>query len=426
MRNEQIDSEMPLQEEYVETYVEVVDNRRRVAVLTLVLLILLLMLGALSWYLYGATRPAGTPTAGSLSKGMTWVRSIYGWGPQEAERLVAPTDVAIAPDGSYWTVSKHQMLVGFDQNGRLAGSIQLPRGDKPGQIESIEGLEIDDDGNMYVVDYGNAKVLKIDLKGKVDGEVLVSYPQAAAVNDKYLAIASVPGVAMFSRATGDLAGKWGGKGSDLEQFDNARGIAFGRDGTVFVSDAHNKRVKAYTAQGRILWSVPDTATVTAARAMDMLTPEKRKALGQKMPFELPAGITVDSAGRVVLVDAFKFRIVALDARTGKVLGTWGRDGSDEGMFAYPTGIAYDAKRDYYVVADTANNRLQVLTIEGSGGSPASMARRLLSKPVWICALPLVFLLGLVLLALLQRRRRRRALDPDSGSGAPNAGGDTAQ
>jgi DNA-binding beta-propeller fold protein YncE len=393
--------------EYVDEYIEVVDNKRRVVLLSIALLILLLALGALTWFLWGTLNPAGAPR-GEVTQGMVWVRSIYGWGNKIEERLVAPIAVAVAPDGSYWTVSNHTTLVGFDQDGRLSGSVSLPQGEGPGEIQSIEGIAFDAAGNLYVADYGNAKVLKVLPDGTVDGEILVSFAQRVATSPDQLAVGSVPGVATFNLSDGELLAQWGGRGEGIEEFDSVRGLGYGEDGTIFTSDSLNRRVKAYSPEGRVLWSFPDTETVEAARTLDELnTDEERAKVSSTIPFELPQGLTVDAAGRIVLVDAFKARVSALDPRDGEVIGTYGRDGSLDGQFVYPTDIAYDASTDQYVIADTGNNRLQVVRIEGSGGSPLATIGRLKGKPVWVCCFPLALLLILVAMAILRSRRRKQ-------------------
>ncbi|MDZ4180278.1 MAG: NHL repeat-containing protein [Coriobacteriia bacterium] len=399
--------------EYIEEYVEVVDNRRRAIALIIALLILLLALGAVTWFLSGSLRPAGAPR-GEITEGMVWVASIYGWGSGIEERLQSPSAVAVAPDGSYWTISNNDTLVGFDpRDGRLVGSINLPRGEGDGEIRMLEDVAIDAEGNFFVADYGNAKVLKVLPDGTVDGEVGVSFVQRVAVTSDRLVTGSVPGVAVFGLQDGEFITQWGGRGKGFEEFDGVRGIAIGEDGTIFTTDTFNRRVKAYSPEGRIIWSFPDTETVEAARVLDQLgMNEERREVAEEIPFELPQGMTIDAAGRVVLVDAFKPRISALDPRSGEVLGVWGRDGGLDGQFKYPTAIAYDPVRDQYVVADTGNHRLQVVRIEGSGGSPAAIVARLQGQPVWVCCFPLALLLILIAMAVTRSRRERAALSED--------------
>jgi DNA-binding beta-propeller fold protein YncE len=352
---------------------------------------------------------------------MVWVRSIYGWGPKVEERLRSPIAVAISPDGRYWTVSNHQTIVGFDQNGRLAGSYDLPLGEGEGQVLSIEGIAFDSEGNLYVADYGNAKVLKVRPDGMVDGEVGVTFVQRVATSDDRLGVAAVRGVALFGLQDGELISQWGGRGRGYEEFDSVRGLDFGEDGTIFTSDSLNRRVKAYSPEGRVLWSFPDTETVEAARKLDELsTDEERARVADTIPFELPQGLTVDAAGRIALVDAFKARISVLDPRNGEVISTYGRDGTLDGQFVYPSDIAYDAARDQYLIADTGNHRLQVVRLEGSGGSPLALVGRLKGQPVWVCCFPLALLLILLLMAFLRSRRRRETSEQSETVAPPEA------
>jgi hypothetical protein len=61
-----------------------------------------------------------------------------------------------------------------------------------------------------------------------------------------------------------------------------------------------------------------------------------------------------------------------------------------------------------VVADTSNNRLQVYSIVGSGGSFTTSARRFLDQPVWVFSIPLLLLLAAIVLLVINRRRAQAA------------------
>jgi len=172
-----------------------------------------------------------------------------------------------------------------------------------------------------------------------------------------LAVTAEGGLAVLTENADTVISKWGSRGFGDDQFDLPHGVVFGPDGTVYVSDTQNQRVKAIAPNGKVLWT-----SGTARRAASA------GASSTASPFSLPAGLTMDGAGRLVLVDPFGFKIFVLDSKTGKVLETYGEYGEADGFFAYPTGVDYDPGRDWFVVADTANNRLQILTIPGSGGN----------------------------------------------------------
>lgn len=49
---------------------------------------------------------------------------------------------------------------------------------------------------------------------------------------------------------------------------------------------------------------------------------------------------------------------------GRVLSSFGSEGSDEGQFKFPRGVAVD-EQGYIVVADSGNNRIQIFSPEGN-------------------------------------------------------------
>ena len=138
---------------YEERVVEYVDNRRQRAVLAFILIVLFLLLLAASYAVYRLTPGTGAPTGKQdTPTGITWVRSIYGWGTGAGQQLVAPTDVTIGPDGVIWTTSSHDTIVGFNPDGTVHKVIQ------PKTTASIEGVSIGSDGNIYITDFAGQVV----------------------------------------------------------------------------------------------------------------------------------------------------------------------------------------------------------------------------------------------------------------------------
>jgi DNA-binding beta-propeller fold protein YncE len=79
-------------------------------------------------------------------------------------------------------------------------------------------------------------------------------------------------------------------------------------------------------------------------------------------FTSPAGIAVDSTGRVFVSDESLHRISVFDP-PGEFLSMLGEHGAGPGEFDWPSGMAFDRDDNLYV-ADSQNHRIQKLTSEG--------------------------------------------------------------
>ncbi len=146
--------------------------------------------------------------------------------------------------------------------------------------------------------------------------------------------------------------------------------------------------------------------------------------------QLPLGLTVDGAGRVVVIDMYDCAMAVFDPKTGKFIGKYGDYGAEDGQFFYPVSVSYDSGRDWFTVADALNRRVQIVRIPGSSaGLAAGVAAtvgRAMAGPLRACWFPLLLLLiavaAFVIVHFVRRRRaatrpmsRSRASDVVSGS-----------
>ena len=192
-------------------------------------------------------------------------------------------------------------------------------------------------------------------------------------------------------------------------------MCFDEENNVYVADTQNHRVRKFDPTGTLIW---DAGTVP-----DRSNPESMDARKQSANdlFSLPTGVTVDGNGRVVVVDGFKFEIIVLDPETGEKIASYGEYGQADGMFDNPAAITYDAQRDYFVVADTDNDRLQVVRIPGSSSNTAMTGlRRLFDRPVWICCFPFLILLIAAIVIGTSRRRRKKEEEAAAAAAATAA------
>jgi len=76
----------------------------------------------------------------------------------------------------------------------------------------------------------------------------------------------------------------------------------------------------------------------------------------------PAGIAVDSAGNLWIVDQDNYRVQKFNA-AGEYQGSFGSQGSGDGQFGRPTDIAIDAVGNLWIT-DAGNSRIQKFTSQG--------------------------------------------------------------
>lgn len=214
-------------------------------------------------------------------------------------------------------------------------------GTGPGQFNTPVDVDVDGDGNVYVVDQGNYRIQKFTGSGTFltqwgaygygDGEFTV--PSGLVVTSGGEVDVADQGNNRVQRftTTGSLLGEWGSLGSGNGQFTFPQGIAAGAGGEILVADTGNDRVQRFTATGSYLgqWS---------------------------SQFSKPIGIDVDSEGDVYVVDQNNHRVQAFTS-TGTYLTQWGSQGVGDGEFSYLEGVAVGPDDEVFVT-DLFNHRVQ--------------------------------------------------------------------
>ena len=79
-------------------------------------------------------------------------------------------------------------------------------------------------------------------------------------------------------------------------------------------------------------------------------------------FKYPYGVAVSDGDEIVVADCNNHRVQVFDS-DGTFLRSFGHKGENDGEFIYPTGIAINKDRQIFV-ADSDNNRIQILSWEG--------------------------------------------------------------
>jgi streptogramin lyase len=181
-------------------------------------------------------------------------------------------------------------------------------------FNSPMGVAVDGSGNVYVADYGNDLIRKINTAGAVStfagsgatgadngADTLATFnlPESVAVDaagNLYVAdngndlIRKITPAGMVSTLAGSgIAGSANGTGT-AASFNSPFGVAVDGTGNVYVADAGNNQIRKITAAG-----VVSTFAGSGAKGAN-------NATGAAASFNTPSGIVVDGAGNVYVAD----------------------------------------------------------------------------------------------------------------------------
>ena len=389
------------------------------------MVILIILLGVSTYLVYRAVRVPKTSTADGKpidTRGLTWVRSIYGTS-NEREDLLGQTQAAVpGADGTIWVTDTktQQSIMRFSPDGQFLGSFESLGATSPIQFPSR--LAIDSDEYVYVCETALDRIHVLAPDGQDAGAIDVPQPVSVAVSKDRIAVGAVAGFAVLDKS-GKPLGVVGSRGKGDDQFDYVHGIAFGRDGSIYVADSYNNRLSAYEPDGKRRWIIRTGAPANSGEmTKDGLAARETSdaVLTGTDALQLPLGLTVDGADRVVVIDMYDCSLAVFDSKTGKFIGKYGDVGADDGQFFYPVSVSYDARRDWFTVADAMNHRVQIVRIPGSGSGAVGTAaalRRTLAGPWRACCFPLLLLLALAIYLIVREIRRRRSVageEPELG------------
>jgi hypothetical protein len=272
----------------------------------------------------------------------------------------------------------------------LAGSATAGSLDATGtnaQFRNPWGVALDSAGTVYVADYTNHRIRKVTFDGVVTtlagngtaSSVDGSGTNATFNNPRGIEVDSAGNVyttegnriRKITRAgvTTTLAGSGTAAFADgsgaTASFNTPHGITIDSNGTLYVADQTNHRIRKVTSSG-VVSTLAGSGTTTFT-----------DGTGTNATFNNPQGVAVDSAGTVYVADASNHRIrkigtgrVQLPLNRGVVttLAGSGTTGATNGTgtsatFNDPRGVAVDLQGNLYI-ADTANNRIRKITPAG--------------------------------------------------------------
>ena len=218
---------------------------------------------------------------------------------------------------------------------------------KTAQFAEPKGITVDTSGNLYVCDTGNHVIRKITSAGTVT---------------------------TFAGTATD-AGFKNGPGTSA-QFDTPIGIGLAPDGSLYVSDFGNDRIRLVTKAGLVTTFAGGEPTGTTP------TPRLLDGPGAYALFDGPQGIIIDAERDLYVVEEtnHSVRKLLLENVVTTEFGSEVPSADDDAFglagFRNPSGIVYDGKALFYV-ADAGNHTVRIVnkngavtTLAGKAGSPA--------------------------------------------------------
>ncbi|HUS14416.1 MAG TPA: glycosyltransferase family 39 protein [Chloroflexia bacterium] len=321
------------------------------------------------------------------------------WTPPGGERvLIPPAALRYAADDALASATLPVPPTNVDCTptaAQLQPANAAPGALLPAHILGVEagfkeprGVAVDAQGQVFVGDSGNSRVVRLDPAGKVVGAWGGETKESAAGKFGLLAdVAVTPDghIVTLDVAPGDIQ-VFAADGTVLLHLPgvapNASGIAVGPDGRIWVAHTGASRVLRFSAQGvldgNFTGAAPghpgfeqpiDVAVAPdgTAYVIDLHGRIVRLAADGSIAAEWPvewSGARGGShlavwQGLVVMTDPERHRLTILDPASG-VTRTVGGAGSAPGQFLLPLGIAAGPDGALYVT-DSDNARVQVFT-----------------------------------------------------------------
>jgi len=252
-------------------------------------------------------------------------------------------------------------------------------------------VAVDRAGNLYIADTMNHRIRRVEVRSKTistiagvgqpryggDGGPAVAAglndPAALAVSESgtlYIADQSNNRVRAIDLATGlmrTVAGtgsaSYNGDGIPATEADLAgpSGLALGKDGTLFIADTFNGRIRAVDpVTGLIRTVVGDGGEYRYQGGVESPSPSVSR----------PAGIALDAEGNLFVTDSDNHLVRRWDRSTGRLdrlagvgIANYSGDGglALEASLSYPFGIVI-GQDGHIFIADTFNHRIREIVL----------------------------------------------------------------
>jgi sugar lactone lactonase YvrE len=255
-------------------------------------------------------------------------------------------------------------------------------------------ITLDSAGNIYVADYGNQRIRKVDVATGIittvagngivgfsgdgglatnaelyspafvlfdaDGDFYISDQDSNCIRKVNVTTGIITTIAGSGNPNGGYRGD-GGSATDAELW-GPSALALDASGNLYIADTFNNRVRRIRATTGII-------TTIAGNGSEGYSGDG--GLATNAEFYRIVGLSIDPAGNLYIGDALNFRVRAIEAGSNLVntiagdgfagfSGDNGRATSAEISFSY--GLTNDLEGNLYI-ADSSNNRIRIVRPE---------------------------------------------------------------
>jgi len=264
-------------------------------------------------------------------------------GPAASARLRAPRDVEIAPDGTLYIADTGNHCIrkvtpeGIISTPAGAGGSGFDGDNGPAeqaQLSWPQDVSVATDGSVYIADTGNHCIRHV----------------------------TVYGVIVTIAGTGECAYGGDGAPADRAKLARPRGVLAYADGSVYIADTENHRIRKITPGGTII--------TVAGNGIEGYTGDGGSAVHAELAW--PRGVAVDADGSLYFADCGNSRIrrVTPDGIIETIAGTgmegYGGDGGPAifALLADPHGIALTPEGSLLIAEPRSHCIRQVWRVRG--------------------------------------------------------------
>ncbi len=258
---------------------------------------------------------------------------------------------------------------------------------KEAQLKQVEGVATDAQGSLYIADSGNHRIRKVTTEGVI--ETLVGGEKGSQLGggDPLAAQLNMPidvmvdtsgsvfiadfnnhrvlkldaqGVLSLFAGNGQKGAGGDGGAAHQAQLNRPMGLALGADGSLFIADSGNEKVRKVDSNGVI--------STVAGNGQAGSSGDGGQALQARL--KMPTDVAVDAAGHLYIADRKNYRIRKVDRHgiistvAGSGAAGYGSDGAALSQrIDEPNGLVFDAQGHLYF-SERNTDRVRKLTADG--------------------------------------------------------------